>query len=391
MGMESMPNVGATLSSSFLMVILVLCAIGFLLGLMRGFRRSILRLILTIVSIVLAFVVKDAAVDAILTYEIEGLTLLETLTAELPAEITPLLPIIITLFQILIGIIAFVLATLILHFASWILFFILKFFIPKGKKKGALLGGIVSVIGSLVLSLSLLAPLNGLFVNVSGIATIAGEDAGEVVEEIGIQEYLDSGICQTLNSIGSPIFDQLAQTKLDDGTTVTLKELLDSVYSTVNLASAMTEMQNIDFSEGLNANNISQLKELCQEIDNSKDGVSDYVIEVLQEMLDSQLGEYDLGFNLMEFKDASLAQEVEVLESLYNCTLGDDINIENVVDSLSNSVILLTLAESAEIAIELPTEYQSAALSAIDDISNESVRTAISRILGFEPYPTPAE
>ena len=391
MGMESMPNVGATLSSSFLMVILVLCAIGFLLGLMRGFRRSILRLILTIVSIVLAFVVKDAAVDAILTYEIEGLTLLETLTAELPAEITPLLPIIITLFQILIGIIAFVLATLILHFASWILFFILKFFIPKGKKKGALLGGIVSVIGSLVLSLSLLAPLNGLFVNVSGIATIAGEDAGEVVEEIGIQEYLDSGICQTLNSIGSPIFDQLAQTKLDDGTTVTLKELLDSVYSTVNLASAMTEMQNIDFSEGLNANNISQLKELCQEIDNSKDGISNYVIEVLQEMLDSQLGEEDLGFNLMEFKDASLAQEVEVLESLYNCTLGDDINIENVVDSLSNSVILLTLAESAEIAIELPTEYQSAALSAIDDISNESVRTAISRILGFEPYPTPAE
>ena len=391
MGMESMPNVGATLSSSFLMVILVLCAIGFLLGLMRGFRRSILRLILTIVSIVLAFVVKDAAVDAILTYEIEGLTLLETLTAELPAEIAPLLPIIITLFQILIGIIAFVLATLILHFASWILFFILKFFIPKGKKKGALLGGIVSVIGSLVLSLSLLAPLNGLFVNVSGIATIAGEDAGEVVEEIGIQEYLDSGICQTLNSIGSPIFDQLAQTKLDNGTTVTLKELLDSVYSTVNLASAMTEMQNVDFSEGLNANNLSQLKELCQEIDNSKDGISDYVIEVLQEMLDSQLGEYDLGFNLMEFKDASLAQEVEVLESLYNCTLGDEINIENVVDSLSNSVILLTLAESAEIAIELPTEYQSAALSAIDDITNESVRSAISRILGFEPYPTPAE
>ena len=391
MDMESMPNVGATLSSSFLMVILVLCAIGFLLGLMRGFRRSILRLILTIVSIVLAFVVKDAAVDAILTYEIEGLTLLETLTAELPAEIAPLLPIIITLFQILIGIIAFVLATLILHFASWILFFILKFFIPKGKKKGALLGGIVSVIGSLVLSLSLLAPLNGLFVNVSGIATIAGEDAGEVVEEIGIQEYLDSGICQTLTSIGSPIFDQLAQTKLDDGTTVTLKELLDSVYSTVNLASAMTEMQNIDFSEGLNANNLSQLKEFCQEIDNSKDGISDYVIEVLQEMLDSQLGEYDLGFNLKEFKDASLAQEVEVLESLYNCTLGDDINIENVVDSLSNSVILLTLAESAEIAIELPTEYQTAALSAIDDISNESVRTAISRILGFEPYPTPAE
>ena len=391
MGMESMPNVGATLSSSFLMVILVLCAIGFLLGLMRGFRRSILRLILTIVSIVLAFVVKDAAVDAILTSEVEGLTLLETLTAELPAEIAPLLPIIITLFQILIGIIAFVLATLILHFASWILFFILKFFIPKGKKKGALLGGIVSVIGSLVLSLSLLAPLNGLFVNVSGIATIAGEDAGEVVEEIGIQEYLDSGICKTLTSIGSPIFDQLAQTKLDNGTTVTLKELLDSVYSTVNLASAMTEMQNIDFSEGLNANNISQLKELCQEIDNSKDGISNYVIEVLQEMLDSQLGEEDLGFNLMDFKDASLAQEVEVLESLYNCTLGDDINIENVVDSLSNSVILLTLAESAEIAIELPTEYQSAALSAIDDISNESVRTAISRILGFEPYPTPAE
>ena len=337
------------------------------------------------------FFVKDAAIDAILTYEVEGVTLLETLTAELPAEITPLLPIIITLFQILVGIIAFVLATLILHFASWILFFILKFFIPKGKKKGALLGGIVSVIGSLVLSLSLLAPLNGLFVNVSGIATIAGEEAGEVVEEIGIQEYLDSGICQTLNTIGSPIFDQLAQTKLDDGTTVTLKELLDSVYSTVNLASAMTEMQNVDFSEGLNANNLSQLKELCQEIDNSKDGISDYVIEVLQEILDSQLGEEDLGFNLMEFKDASLAQEVEVLESLYNCTLGDEINIENVVDSLSNSVILLTLAESAEIAVELPTEYQSAALSAIDDISNESVRTAISRILGFEPYPTPAE
>ena len=278
--------------------------VGALLGLLRGRNRAILRLCLVLASAILAVVLIDVLVPIVLDIEIEGETIKELVSesfkdVELPESI---LDIIFTLIEVVVGIALYFVLFVVLKCLTWALFDpILKIFIKKGEKKHPVIGMIIGIVQGFIVSFLVCAPVTGLAKNFYDISQIEmdGEVLVEIPEEVGFEDYINSGTFGFYNATGNWFYEFIASAKLEDGTKLSMDSAVEIVIVTTDIASMAQDITNtierlerddttdLDIIDDLDliGDKLIEMDELLNSVGDDSKEVIQSVVQSLAEML----------------------------------------------------------------------------------------------------------
>ena len=317
---------------------------------------------------------------------------MDAVLSEIPLESEALTSLMVSLFEIIFGIIAFILSVIVLHFVSWILFGVFQLIIPKGKKRRRLLGGLVGAIGGLVLSLSLVLPANGLLVDAGKLTSIDfGGEGNEQVNFAVLDEYVESSTQSTLTSLGNPFYSALTTVTTENGK-LSLSSVVDSIGATVKIATNAMELQSIDIETCIQNGDFVDLKRILGEIDDHKEEIDDVLLVAISELIQEMMPNADVQISAELLKEVSFADEIVILEDIY--AYSQDINANNintVIEDLANSHLILPIAESSQVVIELPAPQKAQAIQAINALDDGWAKDALLKLVGEVAYPQPQE
>lgn len=374
------------------MIILGLIAIfvglGFLLGFGRGRRRATLRLILIVASIIFAWIIKGTLVSKLVGLEIfsgeDGkINLLEYISQNLPEEMQSVSYLIEYIVQMLLTAVSFVIIFIILKILTLIVYAILKhIFIKKGSR---LIGAVIGALSGACIAFAICVPLNGLISEVVEISKIEydGEkliDLDSMGENVSLTNYTESSVSKLLSKLGNGFFNKLTTIKTKEGNDLTLDEEIKAVSFMLTMTDNLNSISNIDLSGGLTNENVSEIKEILSNLDDMKVNMGDASIDIINNTIKdiaSSFGE-ELPIDLTEFDLASVefANEGNILEQAYNYQNNGVIDVDTLVTSLSNSKLILPLAESLDFNIELNETQKidvEEAISKLENVSSETI------------------
>ncbi len=386
LGAVSGANVNIT--TILLIVIVVFSLLGFILGIKRGLRRSVFRFILTLAVILFSYFANKNIVAWLFNLNVNGATLLETISTMLPAEMASLAGIIMILIEVIAGLIVFILSVLLLHFASWLVYGILKFIIPRGEKKKRFAGGIVGLLGGAILSFSLILPINAFAVDVVKFSSIQINGTSIVdVQTIGLNDYVESDFSKTLNVIGAPIYHELTKSKNANGEDVSLSGIIDSVNSSMKIVEEIGNLANVDFSGGLNDDNIASLKDAFIAIDEHKNEIDPVILDAMIGVVGEVIPDANINTDGIDLKDVNFTQEAELIESLHQISQGtSEASVTDTINALADSTLILPVAENSKIVVNLEGEEKAEALEAINALTDENKKTTLLKLFGEIAY-----
>lgn len=247
-----------TISTIILALTLIPIIVDGLLGLIRGRNRSILRLILVIISAVIAILAIKPIIGSVMSAEVEGQPLKDFVASQLlqggsefPTELADLVFMIIEMF---VSVILYFVVFLVVKFITWLIVFpILKIFVKKGEHTGRLAGLVFGLLQGIVVAFLICAPITGLVTQVNKFTSIdtssivqpeegTQNPATNPVDNIGLEEYIDSSLYKIYSLTGGFLLDNIAYTTDANGNKVTLTGTVDAFISILDLAE---EAQNI--------------------------------------------------------------------------------------------------------------------------------------------------
>lgn len=191
-----------------LLVSTLACLIwGSILGMIRGRNRSILRLVIIVACALLALVMRNTLVDALMGLEIEGETIMDSITGDMSgAEATA--DFMTSLFSILFGLVSYLAIFGILQFVTWIIVFpICKIFVKKDKdKKKVGAGALIGLAQGFIIAFVTCSPVVGLLGQVERLLPVIEElDGGSSSEQgVGFEISTDNAI-STFDADGNEV------------------------------------------------------------------------------------------------------------------------------------------------------------------------------------------
>ena len=371
---------------------------GLLCGMIRGLKRSILRLILVVASLVLVLLFNNTLVGSVSEITISGQTLSEKVLSLLPAEFASYEDIIMPMILSLLSVVTFILGFIILLFVSLIIYYVLCLFVKprkdaSGKKiKYPLFGMIVGAAQGLVLAIVYGVMLTGLAGNVDKISKIEMNESKlvdlEAIEQsyninIGIDDYCNSTIAKTYDSIGGFIYDMATTIKIGDKK-YTFDGQVEALTRAISLANEMNSLANVDFSGGLTDGNKQDIINILNNLDNITGEMSEEVSETLNEMVKtiaSDMLQVDLSdFDLTDIKFSKVADVVENVEEVKTNPTQENVN--QIVSDLIESNVIFVLIDATDMKLdEFDEESKNLIISSID--SQELTAEEEAKLKGF--------
>lgn len=382
----------------FLGLVGIFVVLGLLVGFGRGSKRATLRLILVLASIICAWIVKDTLVTKLTNLEIFStetgkVNMLEYISQSLPEEMQSVSYLLEYIIKMLLTAVSFVIIFIVLKFITLIIYAILKHIFIK--KSGRLVGGVIGVLSGLCISFAICVPLNGLICEVVEISKVEYDgnrliDLSSMGEELSLENYANSTISKTLTKFGNAFFTKLTTITTNEGKKLTLDEEIKAVSFMLTMTDNLNSISNIDLSSGLTNENVSEIKNIFVELDNMKQEMKDGSIDVINNTIKdiaSSFGE-DLPIDLTEFDLSSVkfANEGNILEQAYNYQNNGEIDIDALVSSLSNSKLILPLAESLEFKVDLNETQKNEVKNALSKLENVDSETKNSIEAMFNLY-----
>lgn len=372
----------------FIGLIGVLLGLGLLLGFFRGGRRAILRFILIVASIVFAWIIKGTLVSKLVGLEIfsgeDGkINLLEYISQNLPEEMQSVSYLIEYIVEMLLTAVSFVIIFIVLKWVTLLVYTILKHILFKKNKR--ILGGVIGALCGACIAFAICVPLNGLISEIVEISKIEydGEklvDLDSMGENVSLISYTESNVSKILSKLGNGFFNKLTTIKTKEGNDLTLDEEIKAVSFMLTMTDNLNSISNIDLSGGLTNENVSEIKEILSNLDDMKLNMGDASIDIINNTIKdiaSSFGE-ELPIDLTDFDLASVefANEGNILEQAYNYQKNGKIDVDTLVTSLSNSNLILPLAESLDFNIELNETQKKdveEAISKLENVSSETI------------------
>lgn len=372
----------------FIGLIGVLLGLGLLLGFFRGGRRAILRFILIVASIVFAWIIKGTLVSKLVGLEIfsgeDGkINLLEYISQNLPEEMQSVSYLIEYIVEMLLTAVSFVIIFIVLKWVTLLVYTILKHILFKKNKR--ILGGVIGALCGACIAFAICVPLNGLISEVAEISKIEydGEkliDLDSMGENVSLINYTESNVSKLLSKLGNGFFNKLTTIKTKEGNDLTLDEEIKAVSFMLTMTDNLNSISNIDLSGGLTNENVSEIKKILSNLDDMKLDMGDASIDIINNTIKdiaSSFGE-ELPIDLTDFDLASVefANEGNILEQAYNYQKNGKIDVDTLVTSLSNSNLILPLAESLDFNIELNETQKKdveEAISKLENVSSETI------------------
>lgn len=411
---------------------LVTLLLGVLLGWLRGMKRSILRLALLAFCFVLAFAICGSVADAVASIQVgDGQTLTEMLTSSFSDSGEAVADIVLSMAQILVKIISFLLVFVVLQLISWLIVFpILKLVLRpilgrRARKRGR--GALVGALCGLLVSFALFVPLNGLFCEVSKLASVSADLAGLIsdgdekteaavadkdtsftafaagngmltkqvalssatdgdlfdqLESYGITEYASSPISKFYSAVGGGFYRSLATVTDKNGKKVNLTTQIDALSAAASFAGKAATLKDVMNEDGsVNTATIKDFAKTLTELDELTPEVKTVLNDMVKAATDA-MGEdvpeviKNLDIEQIDFKTegsllATVADVVENEGSLEN------VDIDEVVKNLSESTVILPALAESDVTIPVDEETKAKAESAIADLEAKTGDEAV--------------
>lgn len=374
---------------------------GIIFGLKRGFVRSLVRLVTVGVAFAIAWFCKGAYVAAVLDFELNGQSIRAAFDG-MAAEMGAISGVVSSLVEIVLGVLLFILVFLVLKFLTAIVSAILGVFFPKGHRG---LGLLVGLLQGALIAFCVCAPLNGVLLDMQKIMAIeldgnAIVDA-ESKEKMGkygldLDKYKESGVANFYTSIGKGFYDALAGAENEDGESVTLSGYVDATVATSKLADELTALSEINFENGLTAENRDAISQTFKNLNAIKGDMSKEAKTAVNDMIGAVIA--DAGEEMPEqvqkiledfdIEKVDFEKEGDVILDLYDYAQNEttEVTAADLVESLAQSTVILPAIEgmvTEESPIELPEDSRAEVITAINGLSDAAAQESLRKIFGL--------
>lgn len=357
--------------------------IGLLSGMIRGLRRSILRIILVVLSLVLILIFNNTLIDIICDININGETLLEMAKSFLPEDLLKYEDIIMPMVLSLVSVITFILGFILLQLATLLIYWICCIFV-KPKKNAAgmpdkkpFIGMFVGLVQGVIIAIAYGSIFTGLGNNVLKLTEVEmnGEKLIKLNEieknldiNIALDEYCESSVASVFETTGSFVY-KTATTVEYNGKKYTFDGQIEALTKALGLANELNNLSQIDFSEGLTAENKEQVIEVLNNLDTMTSDMSEEVTQTLNEMVQTVAGDMidvDLtGLDLSEVKFSKIADVVEIIDEVSENPTQE--NIDKIVTDLIDSNVIFVVIDATDLKIdEFDEETKNIIVDSID-------------------------
>lgn len=365
-------------------ILLLSLVLGLFLGFTRGLKKSILRIIIIIACIVFTFLYVGKITDYLFNFELDGQTIEQIIQDMMPEEFKKYIDLVIPVFKTLFIAIGFVVLFLLLQLGSMMIYGILGIFIRKKKngvkvKQYRLAGALVGLLQGAAIAFILCTPLTGLSKEAEKICDIELDNqklidlsqAKVLNYNVDFKEYNESKLASVFDKLGGKLFVKLTTTTNAQGKEVTLSGQIDALIGAVKIANQISTISNIDLSEGLNANNIKEIKNIMANLDTMKAELSDEALDTLNELVTAVASDFTDGINLsnVDLTTISFAKEGEILEDLYSYQEDNSsANTDELVKSLADSDLIIPIASASNVKVELSDSEKNKVNESINNL-----------------------
>ncbi len=364
--------------------------IGALLGLVRGVRKALLRLVLVGAAAAGTWIIEGKLVAAVSSFKIGGQTLEQLLASKLPQEIAAAASSIMPMLEIVIAIVGFALIFLSFLFVSWIIYLILQIFVPKGFFKMRWAGALCGALQGALVAFFVCVPLCGVAVETQKLAN--AEFKGEKLVPAAFIEMIqhDAAVQPTKFYLdaGAPLFDHLSSTVDENGNKITLDSQIEMLLSAIQLADQVQKLTEIDFSQGLNINNVAEFSAMLKTLDTIKGDMSEETVEQVTQMINTVAADFNLPVDIsnVDFKEVDFANESVIVEAVYQYQeTGDVEDVPALVESVSESKLILPVLKDSDASLSLTDEQKTEVQDAINNLEtvDEETKNALEIMFGL--------
>lgn len=364
---------------------------GFLLGLKRGFDKSLIRIILVAVALVAAWLLREQITNWILNITVSsGKTVAQTITEAIPADYANFADMILPIVKMITCVAVFIASFIILQFATWLIGLIVGVFFRRTNAR--LLGGVIGLVQGALVAFAIIIPLNGAILSTEKLTSleINGEQPLNVQEYVDFTEYKESQVCKFVSKIGGGIYAQLASVKVESGERKNLDDQIDAFVAGVKIAEQAQKFNEIDTSNGLDENNVAQIKQILADIDEIKGQLTPEQKSALNEMVAAASDALGLTDSIadIDITEVDFTSEGAILDKALAYQNGEILDAEaaqELVNSLAESKFILPLADG-NMTVDVPLVKQGEILNAVnnlgDDVSEET-KTAIKKLFNI--------
>jgi len=336
-----------------IILITLLClGLGFLLGFARGMKKSIVRIITIVACIIITFIFVKPMGDAIFGMKIGGETIEAKIVNMVPEDFADYVHLVIPIVRGLFMAIGFIVLFLIIQLVTLIIYTVVSFIFVRDSKDGVktskrrIIGGIIGLGQGFLIAFFLCMPLSGLFNEANKVMNIefegkkliniSNENENSVFD---FSKYNESSLCKMYNGLGKGMFKSITTTKNKDGEKVTLSGQIDALIAAVRLAEELSKMGQVDFSNGLNKDNIQELKDTLARLDELKGGLSEESIDTLNDLISELASDFVSDIDLSDFDltEVSFAKEGEIIEDLFEYQENpDSVSTDELIQTIAN-------------------------------------------------------
>ena len=362
--------------------------LGFLLGLKRGIGKAIIRLIVVLAAIAVVFIFKEKIGDFVLNFKIGTQTVQEFIMSKVPEDFQSMEDTIIPIVKLIIIVVAFILGVIILQLVSLIVSAILGAIFAR-EAKSRFVGGIVGLVQGAVIAIALCVPLAGVCANVGKLAEVEVNDKKLVTlpANFDCNEAVSSGAGKVFYEKGNFLFAKIAVTTTEDGKKVTLDGQIDALVGAAKMANELMALKDIDFSSGLNTNNVKELKEVLANLDTINDELTEESQETINALITEIADTFDVPVDIsdLDLSTINFEQEAGLLDTIVDYQEDgsiDDVNA--MVQNLANSSLALAALDSVDVSIDVTEEQQAEVEAALANVSDPEKVAAIKALFGIE-------
>lgn len=364
---------------------------GFLLGLKRGFDKSLIRIILVAVALVAAWLLREQITNWIMNITVSsGKTVAQTITEAIPADYANFADMILPIVKMITCVAVFIAIFIILQFATWLIGLIVGVLFRRTNAR--LLGGVIGLVQGALVALAIIIPLNGAILSTEKLTSleINGEQPLNVQEYVDFTGYKESQVCKFVSKIGDGIYAQLASVKVESGERKNLDDQIDAFVAGVKIAEQAQKFNEINTSNGLDENNVAQIKQILADIDEIKGQLTPAQKSALNEMVAAASDALGLTDSIadIDITEVDFTSEGAILDKALAYQNGEILDAEaaqELVNSLAESKFILPLADG-NMTVDVPLVKQGEILNAVnnlgDDVSEET-KTAIKKLFNI--------
>lgn len=382
-----------TVSLVFLALSAVMVVLGILFGLKRGLRASLIRLVTVAAAAAGAFFLRQNVLDTLNN----SLDLKKLIVDALGEKFSAMAEFIVPVINMIVLLLAFVVLFVILRLLTLILYAILhklgKGLIPFFESR--LLGMVIGAVQGLVLVACVVLPLSGivdiagqLVGAVNGImeSTMKEGEENPVEAVVFLAEYPETTAGKLFGSVDDLVITPVTKMTNDEGKKITLQGQIDGIRATAEMASALTQLADLDFSDPASFTP-DNARELFASLNDLKDGLSEEGLEAVNTLITSVAGSLledtgiDIDFSQINFGDIDFEAEGEIVATL----LEDEPDLSDVAEMMAKSNLIVDVLESTDIKFEASPEDQETVKAALAGVENldEAKKASIYAIFGI--------